>query len=181
MPINLSEENAYGVEFNLSLNIQDWWKLNSSANFYRAMTHGVYEGDVLESDTYTWTSRTTSKMTFVKSIDFQASFNYRAPRITPQGKDLSMYSIDLGLSKDVFKGKGTITANVRDLLNSRKRRSIVDTEGYYSNSTFQWRSRQFTVTFAYRLNKAKERQRNNHERIGEKKRIKSAFSFDFNS
>ena len=167
VPINLSEENAYGVEFNLSLNIQDWWKINSSANFYRAMTHGVYEGDVLESDTYTWTSRTTSKMTFAKTIDFQASLNYRAPRITPQGKDLSMYSIDLGLSKDVFKGKGTITANVRDLLNSRKRRSIVDTEGYYSNSTFQWRSRQFTVTFAYRLNKAKERQRNNQADRGE--------------
>jgi outer membrane receptor protein involved in Fe transport len=47
VPINLSEENAYGIEFNLSLNIQDWWKLNSSANFYRAMTHGVYEGDDL--------------------------------------------------------------------------------------------------------------------------------------
>ena len=61
---------------------------------------------------------------FLKSVDFQASFNYRAPRITPQGKDLSMYSIDLGLSKDIFKGKGTITANVRDLLNSRKRRAI---------------------------------------------------------
>jgi outer membrane receptor protein involved in Fe transport len=163
VPINLSEENAYGVEFNLSLNIQNWWKLNSSANFYRAMTHGVHEGEVLESDTYTWTSRTTSKMTFFKSVDFQASFNYRAPRITPQGKDLSMYSIDLGLSKDIFKGKGTITANVRDLLNSRKRRSIVDTEGYYSNSTFQWRSRQFTVTFTYRLNRDKERQRNNQE------------------
>ncbi len=167
VPINLSEENAYGVEFNLSLNIQDWWKVNSSANFYRAMTHGVYEGDVLESDTYTWTSRTTSKMTFAKRVDFQVSFNYRAPRITPQGKDLSMYSIDLGLSKDIFKGKGTITANVRDLLNSRKRRSIIDTEGYYSNSAFQWRSRQFTVTFTYRLNKAKERQRNNQGDRGE--------------
>ncbi|HYI77398.1 MAG TPA: TonB-dependent receptor, partial [Chryseolinea sp.] len=70
-PINLSEENAYGVEFNLALNIQDWWKINSSANFYRAMTHGVYEGDVLESDIYTWTSRTTSKMTFFKALDFQ--------------------------------------------------------------------------------------------------------------
>jgi hypothetical protein len=94
-------------------------------------------------------------MTFAKRVDFQVSFNYRAPRITTQGKDLSMYSIDLGLSKDIFKGKGTITANVRDLLNSRKRRSIIDTDGYYSNSTFQWRSRQFTVTFSYRLNKAK--------------------------
>ncbi len=167
MPINLADENSYGVEFNLSLNIQDWWRLNTSANFYRSMMKGVYEGDVLESDTYTWTTRTTSKMTFFRKWDFQASFNYRAPRLTTQGKDLSIYSIDLGLSRDVLKGKGTITANVRDLMNSRKRRAIIDRDGYYSNSEFQWRSRQFTVTFTYRLNKAKERQRNNQEERGE--------------
>jgi outer membrane receptor protein involved in Fe transport len=163
IPINLSNENAYGVEFNLSLNVQDWWRLNTSANFYRAIMQGLYEGEVLESDTYTWTTRTTSKMTFFKKVDFQASFNYRAPRITTQGKNLSIYSIDLGLSRDIFKGKGTITANVRDLLNSRKRRAIVDRDGYYSNSIFQWRSRQFTITFTYRLNRAKERQRNNNQ------------------
>ena len=73
-----------------------------------------------------------------------------------------MYSVDLGLSKDIFKGKGTITAGVRDLFNTRKRRSIIDREGYYSNSEFQWRSRQFSVTLSYRLNRAKERQRNNN-------------------
>jgi outer membrane receptor protein involved in Fe transport len=166
VPINLSNEDAYGVEFNLSLDVQDWWRFNTNANFYRAITKGVYEGDVLESDTYTWTTRTTSKMTFFKSLDFQASFNYRGPRITTQGKDLSMYSIDLGLSRDVFKGKATITANVRDLFNTRRRRSIIDREGYYSNSNFQRNARQFTLTFTYRLNKAKEKQRNNTEERG---------------
>jgi outer membrane receptor protein involved in Fe transport len=167
VPINLSNEDAYGVEFNLSLNIQDWWRINANGNFYRAITKGVYEGEVLESDTYTWTTRTTSKVTLFKNIDFQASFNYRAPRITTQGKELSMYSIDLGLSRDILKGKATLTANVRDLLNSRRRRSIIDRAGYYSNSEFQPRSRQFTLTFTYRLNKAKEKQRNNGEERGE--------------
>lgn len=158
IPINLAEENAFGVEFNFSLSIQNWWKINTTANFYRAITEGTYQDERLYSDTYTWTNRTTSKMTFFKNLDFQASFNYRAPRITPQGEDLSIYSIDLGLSRDVLNGKGTLTAGVRDLMNSRKRRSIVDTQGYYSNSEFQWRARQLTVTFAYRLNRDKERQ-----------------------
>ena len=167
IPINLSDENAYGVEFNLSLDVQDWWRINTSANFYRAITKGVYEGEIFESDTYTWTTRTTSKMTLFKNLDFQASFNYRAPRITTQGKNLSIYSIDLGLSRDVFKGKATVTAGVRDLFNSRKRRAIVEREDYYSNSVFQWRSRQFTVTFTYRLNSAKERERNGQEDHGE--------------
>ena len=46
-----------------------------------------------------------------------------------------------------------------DLMNSRKRRSIVETEQYYSNSEFQWRRRQFTLTFSYRLNRDQERGR----------------------
>ncbi len=163
VPVNLSNENAYGVEFNLSLNIRDWWRINTSANFYRAITEGSYEGDVLESDTYTWNTRTTSRMTLFKNVDLQASFNYRAPRITTQGEDLSIYSVDLGLSRDIFKGKGTITAGVRDLFNTRKRRSIIERNDYYSRSTFQWRSRQFTINFTYRLNREKERQRNNQE------------------
>ena len=163
VPVNLSEENAYGLEFNLSLNVRDWWRINTSANFFRAITSGSYEGELLESDTYTWTTRTTSRMTFFGKLDFQASFNYRAPRITTQGKDLSIYSLDLGLSRDVLKGKGTVTAGVRDLFNTRKRRAIIERDNYYSNSTFQWRSRQFTVTFTYRLNRDKERQRNNQD------------------
>ncbi len=160
IPVNLAEENAYGVEFNLSFSVQDWWKINSSSNFFRAITEGVYKDEVLYSDTYTWTNRTTSKMTFYKSLDFQVSYNYRAPRVRPQGEDLSIYSIDLGLARDVLNGKGTVTAGVRDLMNSRKRRTIVDTQGYYSNSEFQWRARQFTVTFTYRLNREKEKQNN---------------------
>jgi outer membrane receptor for ferrienterochelin and colicin len=166
IPINLAKENAYGLEFNLSLNVRDWWRINTSANFYRAVTNGTYEGQVLESDTYTWNTRTTSRMTLFGNVDLQASFNYRAPRITTQGKDLSIYSVDLGLSRDIFKGKGTITAGVRDLFNSRKRRSIIERNDYYSNSTFQWRSRQFTINFTYRLNRDKERQRSNQEEQG---------------
>lgn len=161
MPINMAEQNAYGFEFNFSLSVQKWWKLNTSANFYRAITDGQFEDQVLYSDTYTWTTRTTSKMTFKKKVDFQATFNYRAPRITTQGKDLSMYSVDLGMATDIFSGKGTLSASVRDLFNSRKRRSIVDNEGYYSNSTFQWQSRQLIVTFSYRLNRVKEREKEN--------------------
>ena len=68
---------------------------------------------------------------------------------------MSIYSIDLGLAKDIFKGKGTLTFNVRDLMNSRRRRSVVDIPGYYSKSDFLWRPRQMTLTLNYRLNQQK--------------------------
>jgi outer membrane receptor protein involved in Fe transport len=159
VPVNLATENAYGFEFNFSYTLHNWWRLNTSANFYRAITDGTYQEQQLHSDTYTLTGRLTSRMTFFKKIDFQTSVNYRAPRVTTQGKDLAMYTVDLGLSKDIFKGKGTLTASVRDLLNSQKRRNITEYEGYYSRSDFQWRMRQFIVSFTFRINRTKEKQR----------------------
>ncbi len=59
-PINLSTENAYGVELNLNLNPAPWWKLNSSANFFRSMIDGSYKETKLTSDTYTWTAKINS-------------------------------------------------------------------------------------------------------------------------
>lgn len=169
IPVNLAKENAYGLEFNFSLTIKNWWQINSSANFYRAITEGQYQETFLYSDTYSLHTRTTSKMTITRGFDFQASFFYRAPRITTQGKQLSVYALDLSLAKDVFKGKGTITANVRDVFNSRKWRSITDIDNFYAESESQGRPRQWMLTFTYRLNQNKQRQRNNGQRNNERR------------
>jgi outer membrane receptor protein involved in Fe transport len=168
IPINLASQDAYGLEMNLSLTPLEWWQINTNANLYRAITEGQYEEEKLYSDTYTMNGRITSKMTFWKKVDFQTSFNYTAPRITTQGKQLSTYSLDLALSKDIMKGKGTLIANVRDLLNSRLRRNIIDTEDYYSRSTSLRRYRQFIVTFTYRLNRTKEREKRTDSDSGDR-------------
>ena len=63
----------------------------------------------------------------------------------------------LAVGRDVLKGRGTITFSVRDVFNSRIRRSIVDVPDFYSESEFQWRVRQFILTFNYRLRPGKSR------------------------
>ncbi|WP_159467012.1 outer membrane beta-barrel family protein [Dyadobacter sp. 3J3] len=156
-PINLSTGDSYGFEFNLSYDPFAWWKWTANANVFRSINEGVYQDKILKSDTYSWTSRVSSKVTLFNNLDFQSAFNYRAPRKTTQGRDLAQYFIDLGLSRDVLKGRATVTASVRDLFNSRKQRRIIENAGYYSKSEFQWRARQFLVTFSYRLNSSKEK------------------------
>ncbi len=68
-----------------------------------------------------------------------------------------MYSWDLGLAMDVLKGNGTLTFSAKDMLNSRRRRWEVDTPTLVSTNDFQWRSRQFVLSFSYRLNQKKKR------------------------
>ncbi len=173
MPVNLSTQDAYGLEANLSWNPVRVWRLNANANFYRAITEGTYNDERYFADTYTWTSRVTSRITFLRKWDFQTGFNYRAPRETPQGRDKAMYHMDLGLSRDLMKGNATITASVRDVFNTRRFRGIIERtspgEVYHSERDFQWRVRQFLVTFTYRLNMKKEQRRGeNNENNGDR-------------
>jgi len=158
-PVNLSTMDAYGVEFNLQYEITKWLRTSLSANLYQASTQGSYNGRRLSSETFTASGRGTVMVKLPKAFNLQAAGRYRAPRISTQGKTLAMYTLDLGLSKDVLKGNGTITASAKDVFNSRKRRWIVDTEYLYSESEFQWQARQFLVIFTYRLNQKKSSNR----------------------
>lgn len=159
IPVNLSVQDAYGLEFNISYRPFKWWSLNGDLNLYRAVTTGSYGGQSLNADTYTWNTRVTSKFSLGKNTDAQLSGFYRAPRKSPQGERKGMYSLNLSASHDVLKGNGTIGLSVRDLLNTRKYESITEGQYFYQESDFQWSSRQIVLSFTYRLNQKKSRGR----------------------
>lgn len=163
-PVNLAYENAYGIEFSGNYEITKWWDINGNFNFYRAIRAGTFKDERISADTYTWSTRWNTQFQITKKTDFQITANYRAPRIVPQGKVKAMYSINLGASMQILKGKGTLTLSVRDLLNSRKWRSITDTDELFLNSEFQWRARQFLMSFNYRLGKNKSKGRRGGQR-----------------
>ena len=160
IPLNLSQRISYGLESNIDFDLLDWWKLNGDFIFYRAITDGDYDGKSLHSDTYSWNSRINSKIKFLKDFDLQTIFFYRAPHETTQGTRKAFYMLNMGLSKDIFNGNGTLTLNVRDLLNSRKFRFILDNPDLYSDINFQWSSRTIRLTFNYRLNQKKKFEEN---------------------
>lgn len=157
IPVNLSVQHAIGLEFNFSWDIAKWWKLNGNTNFYRAVTNGEYEGQKLNSEAFSSVSKLNTKFEILKTYNLQLSFNYNAPERTTQGLRKSMYSLDFGISRDILKGNGTLTLSGRDMFNTRRRRFTAETEDLYTEIDFQWRSRQMTLSFVYRLNQKKAR------------------------
>ncbi|MEP5105662.1 MAG: outer membrane beta-barrel protein, partial [Ekhidna sp.] len=107
----------------------------------------------------TLSSRLSNNFKFNKLFDAQLNVNYRAPRNTVQGKTLSITSVDLGMSRDILKGNGTLAFNIRDLFNSRKYRSEISNERSFQYSEYQRRTTTATLSFTYRLNQKKQRER----------------------
>lgn len=157
-PINLAVQDAYGIELTYSHPVTKWLRLNADINIYQVYNVGEFEGINYGSETFTARGRTMASFSFWKS-DLQLTFNFRAPRRTAQGTTEGIYTANVGWSKDILKGDGTLTFSVRDLFNSRKRRSYSSGENFTSESEFQWRVRQVNLTFVYRLNQRKQRER----------------------
>jgi hypothetical protein len=155
-PENLATEDAFGLEATYTYNPFEWWKLDGDLNFFRAIVDGTNVEEDLESDAFSWFGRISSRTTVMKSLDIQLRFNYRAPTQTTQGSNNAMYFLDLGASKEILKGKGTLTLNVKDLFNTRKRGYTTFGDDFYSKGEFQWNSREIKLTLNYRLNQKKK-------------------------
>jgi outer membrane receptor protein involved in Fe transport len=163
-PINLATEYRFGFEFTLNYSPYKWWKLNSNFNFFRNETQGDYnyidfEGNPVtqnfDNTAYSWFTRVTSKVTLPYKIDWQTNLSYSGPQDTAQGRTRGMFGTNLGFSKDILKEKATVTLNIQDLFNSRKRISETNLDNLNSYSEMQWRVRSVNLSFTYRFNKKK--------------------------
>jgi len=158
-PINLSTQDRFGYEFTANYNPFKWWRISNSFNFFKAVTKGDYNNVNYDSDDVTWFTRFTSRISLPGKIEWQTRGMYRAPYESAQSKREAMIMLNLAFSKDILKDKGTLSLNVSDLLNSRKRKSESFTPNTYTTGEFQWRERQILLNFTYRFNQKKKRSR----------------------
>ena len=158
-PINLSTDDRYGTEFSATYTPKKNWRFNGSFNFYNSTIDGEYEGIDYGSSYNSWFARLSSKLMLPAEIDWQTTMMFRGPRQNSQTKSEGTFTMNLAFSKDILKGNGTLVFNVDDLFNSGKRISETTTDTFIQNSEFQWRQRQFRLSFTYRLNQKKQRER----------------------
>lgn len=156
LPQNLNSEKATGVEFAGGYSLYSWWKLDLNVNFFHADIDGTNIIESYRTTTYSWFARQTSRFTLPNNFDVQVRGNYEAPQNTAQGKRKALYYADLSLSKDIFKGRGTVNLNVLDVFNSRRLRSITQGDNFYTEGNFQFRRRQINLTFNYRIKQSKQ-------------------------
>lgn len=151
-PINLSTNDRFGYEFNLTYSPSREWRVNGDFNFYKTITEGDFNGVNFDNKSVSYRARLSNKYTLPGKIDWQTTISYRGPNETAQSKSKGVISTNMAFSKDVFKGKGSISARVSDLFNSSMRQSDTFTPTYNSYSEYRWRQRSFNLSFTYRFN-----------------------------
>ncbi|BAO77190.1 outer membrane beta-barrel protein [Winogradskyella sp. PG-2] len=152
IPVNLSTNARTGAELDLLYNPKKWLRLNTSFNFFQFETDGEFNGINYSTKNTSWFARFSSKITLPGKIDWQTNAFYRGARQDAQSDTDGLFSINLAMSKELIENKLTVSLNVRDLLNSRKRQSTTTTDLFSRYSESQWRQRQVNLSVIYRFN-----------------------------
>ncbi len=175
-PINLATDSRYGMEFTSTYTPKRNWRLTWNLNLFQRQLRGDYTyvdfqnntiSQNFDADNFTWFTRFSGKLPLPGKIDFQTNVFYRGPTENAQSKSKGILSTNLAFSKDVVKDKATVSLNVSDLFNSRKRRSETRTDNVFTYSEFQWRQRQITLSFLYRFNQKQNQRTRNGQRGGD--------------
>lgn len=159
IPINLATNERLGAELGLLYNPAKWIRLNGSFNFFEFNSEGEFNGVDFGAKNTSWFSRFSSKVTLPGKVDWQTNAFYSGPTNNAQTTNEGIFSLDLAFSKDILGDNGTIALSASDLFNSRKRISSTIAPTFTSESEFQWRERQFTLSFIYRINQKKKAER----------------------
>lgn len=164
----MAKNDRFGGELGLLYNPIDWLRLNGSFNIYNSTTKGDFNGVNYDSENTSWFARFSSKVTLPSDIQWQTTGFYRGPSKNATTESDGIFSMNIALSKDLIKDVATISLNVSDVFNTRKRTSfsnnrtgVDDLDYFTSNSEFQWRERQITLGVVYRFNQPKNQRGRN--------------------
>jgi hypothetical protein len=152
---NIAKQRQYGISVSASGSIKKWWTPNLWTNLYNNQFEGIINGDYVKTGATTLQANLQNQFKLGKTLSAELSGYFNSGGVQGVFRIKSFGMVNMGLSKTVFKGKGTFRLTGRDVFRTQK----IKGEIKYStiDASFQQRrdSRQVALGFTYRFAKGK--------------------------
>ena len=166
--MNVTQAQSAGVELVARNRLFRILNLTSSLNiFYNRIDSGVFinphtgiEETLVGREDVSWNARIIANLMFSRTFSGQITTQYLAPRQILQGYQHGEYVIDLGVRKSFFNRNLNVSANVRDLMNSRRRITTTEGDGFWRHHESYGNVRNIGITVSYNFGNMQQQQRN---------------------
>ncbi|TVQ90498.1 MAG: TonB-dependent receptor [Bacteroidetes bacterium] len=154
---NANTTNATGVELINYFTWNDNFDATLTANYYYSQVSSEVEGRSFSNESYSWTLSLLGNMNFPGLFSTQLSANYWGPRVIPQGFIRPVFSMNIGMRRNVFNNQGTISLNISDVFNTRKFSLETNGDSFFQEREFYRESRVLTLSFTWRFRDYRDR------------------------
>jgi len=86
-----------------------------------------------------------------KQTDIQLTSIYLAPDIIPQGRIGTRFSVDMGIKRQIQKGKGELFFNASDIFNTLNIKKELKGNGFMLTSTDYYETQVFRMGYSYKF------------------------------
>jgi iron complex outermembrane recepter protein len=154
---NAGVNNNTGLEIINYLTLNDNYDFTLTGNYFYSQVSGAIEGESYRNQNYSWTLSLMGNMNWPGILSAQVSTYYWGPRVFPQGQTDPVFSMNIGLRKNMINNQGTISLNASDIFNTRKFAMAANTSRFYQERSFFRESRVVTLSFTWRFRDFRER------------------------
>lgn len=152
---NIANQRQYGISVNAFFPVAKWWTSNIYVNVYNNEFKGIVNGDPVTIGATTGMFNVMEQFKFNKGWGAELSGFGRTEGVEGIFRIKAFGMMNMGLSKQVMKNKGSVRISVRDLLWSQR----IKGESKYSNIDAKFQqfgeSRVVNISFTYRFSKGK--------------------------
>lgn len=163
-PINLGNDDRYGLDLNFTYDPFAWLKIMGSLDMFGYKTTGIAYYDAIDKNEqqqirsmdftgngFSTRARLNTTFKLDKTLSVQLQGFYRGAQKSANQNIQDMYALNLGASKTIWKGDGTISFNIQDIFNTRRREVFSFNNDYTRRNYMQWQPRQFSISLTYRF------------------------------
>ena len=165
---NFEDTSSYGLEVSLNYKVANWWRINSSMDFYSQKQFGTVDltttnAQRIEVTNEVFNGRISNSFKVSKRLNLQLFAMYRGPQEDIQWKTENMWMVNTGASLKVLDGKGSINFRVNDIFQGMKF-AFNSSSPYVQDGKFNWESRTAYLGFNYRFGNGKNRAKQRRQR-----------------
>ncbi|MDP2175343.1 MAG: outer membrane beta-barrel family protein [Bacteroidota bacterium] len=148
---NLDFNRSMGAEFITRFTLLKKVKTTMNLNLFRQQVQGNVMGSGFATDQLMVTGKVNASYAFWKNAEIQTSYGYMGPRLTPQGKILSMYGLEFGFKKDIIKDKFSFSASLTDVFDNRRFKIVMEDYNFESSVYRKRETRFVTVNLTWKF------------------------------
>ncbi|MEP6727772.1 MAG: TonB-dependent receptor, partial [Bacteroidota bacterium] len=112
---NIGERQNAGLSVSAQVKMFKWWSANLYGNYNYNFFKGVLYGEALNVSASNVLFNVNNQFSFGKGWSAELSGFYRTKGIEGQIEIMPLGQASAGISKQVFKGKGSVRVNIRDI------------------------------------------------------------------
>ncbi len=151
-PVNVQAARSWEVDLNYAKKLFPWWQTDNTAAFYRNAFSGEAAGYSLDNPgIVSLQFNTNNGFKISRVLSAECDFEYDTKRQYVNSTYGAYSVLDLGLKQTLFGGKGSLTLNGHNILQSEDRYAIDRNAGLYQVSDLHLHSRSVSLNFAYRF------------------------------